>query len=175
MQPRFLASLLAYCAVGCGTMANLDGREFALFSLSDQRKPRYFGGVQNDVRWLDFKKVPAADIPLRLLACGFFIADIPVSAIADTATLRNVARQRKEWGEPVSIPVHYQARESLADSLWLSRHSVDRVADEFDCPRVTATYQDGNAVTYFDSRFMTDWETNRRSPPWPSRLDDPVK
>lgn len=73
---------VALLLCGCGTMANLDGRRYALMDLSDQVRPRIFGGVANDIRWA----------PTIIL-----LPDLPVSLVADVVTIPEVLKRQAEW------------------------------------------------------------------------------
>jgi hypothetical protein len=73
-----LAALL-FGTVGCGTMANLDGSEYALLHIPHQEAPKPFGGVARDVRWI------------RSGSLGIFcVADVPFSLVGDVVTLPKV-------------------------------------------------------------------------------------
>jgi uncharacterized protein YceK len=71
---------------GCGTMANLEGKEFAFLSHSGVREPRLYGGVRNDLEWK-------------------FYLDIPCSAIADTLTIPIVLQRQSNDDLPASPEV----------------------------------------------------------------------
>jgi hypothetical protein len=78
-----VAGLVAFAIVvgfGCGTMENLGGRGASLIGLIDQARPRPFGGVARDVKWIISGNV-------------FFIADIPFSLAGDVLTLPKVLRK----------------------------------------------------------------------------------
>jgi uncharacterized protein YceK len=68
MRATHLLVLLLPFASGCGTLANLDGREYPLMGMPGQIMPRPFGGVARDVKWM-------------------FILDLPLSLIGDVVTL----------------------------------------------------------------------------------------
>src|SRR5688572_24072573 len=90
---HFLVLLLPF-ASGCGTFANLNGREHPLISIPGQIMPRPFGGVARDVQWMIEKghvgeepfECRASDLFLFLAWEGFFILDLPLSLIGDVAT-----------------------------------------------------------------------------------------
>ena len=96
MRLVLLLSPLLIGTVGCGTLANLDGKRVALLDASGQVEPRIYGGVRNDVRW-----------------GGPFWLDLPLSAAADTLTIPMVIRKRRNpelWQkEP------YHLKESTVD------------------------------------------------------------
>lgn len=96
MRGLFVVVFLLACS-GCGTMSNLHGKEYALLSMPCVREPRIFGGVRNDVRWLgnSISYDTPQDIPPQLLGSAICIADLPLSAAADTITLPLVAHQRR--------------------------------------------------------------------------------
>lgn len=84
--------LTALSVGGCGTMANLDGKEYPFISLPYIRQPEPFGGVANDARWakeqIDMASTTDALCPLHLATAVFFGAvDCPISAVADVVTL----------------------------------------------------------------------------------------
>jgi len=68
------APLLPLAGFGCGTIANLDGRNYPLMDVPNQAAPLPFGGVANDVRWMSWGLV-------------YFAADVPFSVVADVVTL----------------------------------------------------------------------------------------
>jgi len=72
--------MIVTCGTGCGTMANLDGRRYALISLPNVREPQVYGGVQNDFRW-----------------GGPFLLDVPLSAVTDTLTIPFVLDKQKRF------------------------------------------------------------------------------
>jgi hypothetical protein len=77
MRPTAFLSLVAVLAAslaaGCGTFANLQGRENAGPGCGTE-KPRPFGGVSRDVRWSNE-------------GYGVFLADVPLSLVGDLVTL----------------------------------------------------------------------------------------
>jgi hypothetical protein len=91
---RYLLVLVPVALVsGCGTMANVDGRSFAMLGPPD-REPRPFGGVANDFRWVreQTERVVAPEdlgaVPLNVAsACYFGVIDLPMSLIGDLLTL----------------------------------------------------------------------------------------
>jgi uncharacterized protein YceK len=125
MSSKLTLALMLTGLTGCGTMANLDGREYALISLPGQVKPRPFGGVARDAEWMlglrgrdtgatDASRatpgVPSVRDTLALIAIeGFFVVDLPFSLVGDIVTL------------PKTIPylwmddAEYSARFSLSN------------------------------------------------------------
>jgi hypothetical protein len=61
---------------GCGTMANMDGREYALIDFPHYQ-PKPFGGVQRDFVWVSQGFLP-------------FALDLPFSVVGDIVTLPRV-------------------------------------------------------------------------------------
>ena len=61
---------------GCGTMANMQGKNLPALDAGGQYEPRPFGGVRNDVRWL-------------CQGNGFVLGlvDLPFSLVGDVVTL----------------------------------------------------------------------------------------
>jgi uncharacterized protein YceK len=82
MLPLF-ALLMALGSPGCGTMANLEGRELALIDLPHQEEAKPFGGVERDFRWISSGAV-------------IFAADIPFSLVGDMVTLPKVIMAANE-------------------------------------------------------------------------------
>ena len=104
---------LVICAAGCGTLANLEGKEYPLFSAGGQ-PTRVYGGIRKNIGWVanavglpestqthtDPKRNLAsfAEDPVGV-ACGipvfgyFLIVDPALSLIGDTVTLPLVLRQ----------------------------------------------------------------------------------
>lgn len=80
MRAGILVVLMS--SLGCGTMANLEGKDLAFISLPGVRKPEVYGGVRNDVRW-----------------GSLFLLETPISLVADTLTIPAVLHQRKKWQE----------------------------------------------------------------------------
>ena len=77
-------------------MANLEGKEYMFLSPSRVREPQVFGGVRNDLRWIgnSIAYDSPSDVPGHVLGSVVFIADLPLSAAADTVTLPLVAHQQ---------------------------------------------------------------------------------
>ena len=109
MYRLLLAAAVAFTITGCGTMANLQGKEYVFLSADGVRKPRIFGGV---MVWTDAMKELEFDddrdesfslgqslslLPLGLLHCGFVAVDISASAVADTLTIPVVIVLRQHW------------------------------------------------------------------------------
>lgn len=84
-------ALLPALLSGCGTLSNVTGRERLFLSELNQRQPRLYGGVRNDIEWLNLDDVPAHRVPKHLSRAPFsstlYIADIPASLVADTLTI----------------------------------------------------------------------------------------
>ena len=84
-----LVALAIFVGFGCGTMANLDGRDAPLISLSGEIRPRPFGGVGRDVKWIASGNI-------------FFVPDIPFSLVGDVLTLPRVLRKTADpWQETI--------------------------------------------------------------------------
>ncbi len=79
-----LATILAVAASGCGTMSNLAGQEPWLMGPPPQRETVAFGGVQNDVRWMERGLPPNEVGPLCVAAAAL---DMPLSLAGDIVTL----------------------------------------------------------------------------------------
>lgn len=61
----FLCPLLL---AGCGTMANLDGRDGPMLDVPHQSPTTLFGGVTRDLKWMGQGMLQyAADVPLSLI------------------------------------------------------------------------------------------------------------
>lgn len=106
MPWRMLAISALPLLAGCGTLANVDGRSYALIGPPD-REIRPFGGVANDLRWIreHAGRVVApeysATIPVSLTVIGFFgLIDLPLSLIGDFVTLPQILAMQ---GEPDHI------------------------------------------------------------------------
>lgn len=98
----FFSILLALALPGCGTLANLNGKEYPLLSPPAEYEPRIYGGVRNDLRWLgDFATL--GDVPEFFPGSLIFAADLPLSAAADTITLPLIFRQRRNRS---FVPIH---------------------------------------------------------------------
>lgn len=68
---------LLLLVTGCGTMANLDGRDRPGLALPKQSATTLFGGVGRDVKWIGEGNV-------------FLAADLPFSLIGDVVTAPRV-------------------------------------------------------------------------------------
>jgi uncharacterized protein YceK len=75
---RCLALWAALLASGCGTMANLDGRQLPANSPPGEVLTTPFGGVKRDVAWA---KTAESTDKLR------YVADLPLSFFGDLVTL----------------------------------------------------------------------------------------
>jgi hypothetical protein len=73
-----LALFLIVASSGCGTMANLEGRQHPWPGQAGQDPPKVFGGVRKDVQW-----IKTTGIPGNIM----FVGDIPLSLIGDLVTL----------------------------------------------------------------------------------------
>ena len=78
MRPRLLPTALALLATslaaGCGTFANMQGRDGPGVDGCSMGPPKPFGGVSRDVRWTNE-------------GYGVFLADVPLSFVGDLVTL----------------------------------------------------------------------------------------
>ena len=76
---------------GCGTLANLEGKEYALISPRYAQKPQYYGGVRNDLRWMNPESKEQFDLTedwdKATALTAFWLPDLPLSAAADTVSL----------------------------------------------------------------------------------------
>ena len=79
---RFFALAAGFATFGCGTMANLDGRELPAQSPPGQVLATPFGGVRRDLIWA---KTAESTAKLR------YVADLPLSVIGDS---RDLAQDR---------------------------------------------------------------------------------
>lgn len=89
-----IAALVAFAIVvgfGCGTMANMDGREQPLISFPDQVPPKPFGGVGRDLKWIASGNI-------------FMVPDIPFSLVGDVVTLPKVLKRWHLPREKFAIP-----------------------------------------------------------------------
>lgn len=97
---RFLLPglLVLPCFAGCGTMANLEGCQHVILSRPCQVKPRPFGGVANDLKWMlgtreadavsfSFQDFRPSNLVPALAIEALYIADLPLSLIGDVITL----------------------------------------------------------------------------------------
>jgi hypothetical protein len=75
---RSFALAAGFATFGCGTMANLDGRELPVQSPPGQALTTPFGGVRRDLIWA---KTAESTTKLR------YVADLPLSLIGDLVTL----------------------------------------------------------------------------------------
>src|SRR5262245_9344278 len=96
MMRRLLILGLAAAAGGCGTMANMAGREYPLMGLPTQTTEA-FGGAANDLRWVRLQagRVVAPedleDVPAGFVLTGYFaLIDLPMSVVGDVFTLPSV-------------------------------------------------------------------------------------
>jgi len=86
------AMLTGLSGSGCGTMANIEGRDGPFLCLPHMEPPRAFGGVGRDLRWIG--------------SGGFlflFVANIPFSLVGDIVTLPQALRTPSWW--PPWVPV----------------------------------------------------------------------
>ncbi|MEZ6033305.1 MAG: hypothetical protein R3C17_09445 [Planctomycetaceae bacterium] len=114
MRYLSIAVVVSLCisTVGCGTMANLEGKRLAFISAPGQIPVRVYGGVRNDFRWVrdgvgfpdsdlhdnkDGKRHPATIVenPMGVVfgipMFGYFaIVDPVLSFVGDTLTLPRV-------------------------------------------------------------------------------------
>ena len=68
-------------AGGCGTCANLEGKNLPALAPGKQYEPVAFGGVRNDIRWCH---------SISLL----FLLDLPLSIAGDVITLPLLKKQQ---------------------------------------------------------------------------------
>lgn len=118
MDRCLLIAVIAPFVLGCGTMANMDGRSFALMGPPD-RETQLYGGAANDFRWVGEQagRVVAPDEPTDVLfgivMMGYFgLIDLPLSFIGDTLTLPQVI-----WGsrKPDTSTAHQPDSETTSD------------------------------------------------------------
>jgi uncharacterized protein YceK len=69
-------ALVAAWACGCGTIVNLKTGE-----------PQFYGGVQQDVRWLQTPRPQPSGIGISNLGPLVLFVDLPLSFAADTLTV----------------------------------------------------------------------------------------
>jgi uncharacterized protein YceK len=74
----YLALAVGFASAGCGTMANLDGRQLPPPSPPRQAVTTPFGGVRRDIEWAKSTESPGN---LR------YVADLPLSLVGDLVTL----------------------------------------------------------------------------------------
>jgi hypothetical protein len=74
----YLALAAGFASLGCGTMANLDGRQLPPPSPTGQVVSTPFGGVRRDLEWAKSTESPSN---LR------YVADLPLSLVGDLVTL----------------------------------------------------------------------------------------
>ena len=85
-----VTAMLLSATCGCGTMLNMNGKEKFDFGASDrasddvyvlkyQRPPFPFGGIANDVAWIN-----RANQPIDVI---FSLVDMPFSVVGDIVTL----------------------------------------------------------------------------------------
>jgi uncharacterized protein YceK len=93
MTQRILFLLAVCSAVGCGTLANMQGKRRPMLD-APTHEPRLFGGAVNDVRWVGegFDDALAAQdaltVPERMAVIGYFaLIDLPLSFVGDVLTL----------------------------------------------------------------------------------------
>jgi len=74
----YLVLAVGFASLGCGTMANLDGRELPAPGPPGQAVTTPFGGVRRDIIW-----ARSAGSPGNLR----YVADLPLSLVGDLVTL----------------------------------------------------------------------------------------
>jgi hypothetical protein len=74
----YLALAGGFASLGCGTMANLDGRQLPPPSPPGKVVATPFGGVRRDIEWAKSTESPGN---LR------YVADLPLSLVGDLVTL----------------------------------------------------------------------------------------
>lgn len=84
-----LALLTASLAVGCGTFANMQGRDGPGVDGCCMGPPKPFGGVSRDVRWTNE-------------GYGVFLADVPLSLVGDLVTLPVVLVESSQAKQPTT-------------------------------------------------------------------------
>jgi len=86
---RHAVLAIAVCFLpACGTIHNLDGRQYPVMSITGEVRPRAFGGVARDLEWTSSGYWPVKP---------FFVLDIPVSLVADVVTLPEIRGRQAEW------------------------------------------------------------------------------
>jgi hypothetical protein len=74
----YLALSVAITCCGCGTLANIDGRQLPALSETGHEVARPFGGIRRDLAW-----IKAGSAPGNLK----YVADLPLSLVGDIVTL----------------------------------------------------------------------------------------
>ena len=102
MSGSWTVSLTVALAVlagsGCGTMANLDGREHALISMPGAVEPKPLGGVARDAQWVVNAASCAPEQPVAGVLCStWFVLDMPFSLVGDLVTLPRVFVAAREY------------------------------------------------------------------------------
>jgi hypothetical protein len=112
-----LVLILLVASSGCGTRANLVGKDYPLLGDHRPETTRPFGGVGRDLRWITTVTVPVNVI---------FLADLPVSLVGDLVTLpkvRKIQRSTRPYQIPssddelVPIPPERQDDAPLSDPM----------------------------------------------------------
>ena len=113
MRPTISLAILAMLAVslgaGCGTFANLQGRDNPSLDGCCMGPPKPFGGVSRDVRWSNE-------------GYGVFLADVPLSLVGDLATLPVILLT--SWGEE-QAPKTQKEQDEAARRAGLARGVQD--------------------------------------------------
>lgn len=74
-----MAALLAVTVAGCGTLVN--------FEKGGLDNPKIYGGVAHSTEMARTWAEPDSNVRYSGLMCAFYVADVPVSFVADTLTL----------------------------------------------------------------------------------------
>ena len=105
----FIVALPFLAGSGCGTMANLDGRQLALISMPGVVEPQPFGGVARDAQWVVNAATGVPEHPVGSILCStVFVLDMPFSLVGDIVTLPKVftaAREYRQQHATDSAPV----------------------------------------------------------------------
>lgn len=87
---------------GCGTMANLDGRDRPMLDVPNQSPTTLFGGVSRDVKWIGEGMVQYA-------------VDVPFSIVGDIVTAPRLITQKGtsqgQWN-PAGTGQHQRSEEA---------------------------------------------------------------
>ncbi|TWU12160.1 hypothetical protein CA54_09780 [Symmachiella macrocystis] len=122
-----LAVILTLSVAGCGTMANLEGQQYAFLSPPGFKPVRVYGGVRNDFDWVyagfndsetdgdaqdnsDRLSTQILEDPISvaggMTALGYFaVVDPVLSFVADTITLPYVIGVLQESADESSVDV----------------------------------------------------------------------
>jgi uncharacterized protein YceK len=121
-----LGAVLACAACGCGTMANMDGRD-ALVGLPS-RPPVPFGGVANDMAWMTRGNLSPPEKFDRAFTTSIALLDLPFSLVGDVITLPLATYEFTS--ELVSPSDRYEKFQKAAQPRLLNTRSPSEVSDE---------------------------------------------